>query len=276
MVNFRLTIAYDGARYSGWQRQGNTGRTIQGRIEQALSEMAGHAVQIHGAGRTDAGVHALAQVAHVRLNTSRTPAEIQAYLTRYLPSDIAVTSCEAADERFHARLNACGKHYRYRIWNSEIPSVFERKYLFQYPAPLDDERMRQGAAHFIGTHDFRAFCANKRTKKSTVRTLHSIEILRLGSELRLELHGTGFLQHMVRILAGTLLETGAGTRSPDSLPAVLAGRDRAAAGITLPPQGLFLVSVDYAPAEATPLPADTALQAMTHGPAKPCFPASGP
>lgn len=245
MTTFRLTIAYDGGRYCGWQRQGNTGDTIQGRIEQVLAQMVGHAVEIHGAGRTDAGVHALAQVAHVRLNTALSPAEVQAYLTRYLPGDIAVLRCETADERFHARLNARGKHYRYRIWNSAIPPVFERKYLFQYPDALDLERMRQGARLLCGTHDFRAFCANKRMKKSTVRTLYSLTAERLGEEVRLEFHGTGFLQHMVRILAGTLLEIGAGTRQPESLTAALESGDRARAGVTLPPQGLFLVSVDY-------------------------------
>lgn len=245
MTNFRLTLAYDGSRYNGWQRQGNTEHTIQGRIERVLSEMVGHAVEIHGAGRTDAGVHALAQVAHVKLNTALTPAEVQAYLTQYLPSDIAVTSCEEVDIRFHARLNACGKHYRYRIWNSAVPSVFERKYLFQYPGPLSLERMREGAPYLIGKHDFRSFCGNRRMKKSTVRTLHRIEVLRMGDEVRIELYGTGFLQNMVRILTGTLLEVGAGKRSPESLASVLESRDRTQAGATLPPQGLFLVSVDY-------------------------------
>ncbi len=245
MTNFRLTISYDGSRYSGWQRLGHTPDTIQGRIERVLAEMAGHAVEIHGAGRTDAGVHALAQVAHVRLNTRLSPAEVQAYLTRYLPGDIAVTGCEAVGERFHARLNARGKHYRYRIWNSPIPSVFERKYLYQYPGALDLERMRQGARLLCGTHDFRAFCSNRRIKKSTVRTLHSLTVERLGDEIRLDFHGTGFLYNMARILAGTLVELGAGSRSPESLTAALESGDRALAGVTLPPQGLFLVSVDY-------------------------------
>lgn len=245
MTNFRLTIAYDGSRYRGWQRQGNTRDTVQGKIEQALAEMTGHKVEIHGAGRTDAGVHALAQVAHVRLNTPKTPAEVQAYLTLYLPGDIAVTGCEAADERFHARLSARGKLYRYRIWNSAVPSVFERKYLFQYPDALDEDRMREGARLLCGTHDFRAFCSNRRMKKSTVRTLDRAEVLRLGDELRLEFHGDGFLYNMARILAGTLVEIGAGDREPESIPAAFESGDREAAGITLPPHGLFLVSVDY-------------------------------
>lgn len=245
MTNFRMTIAYDGSRYNGWQRQGNTENTIQGRIEHVLAEMTGHAVEIHGAGRTDAGVHALAQVAHVKLNTEMTADEVRAYLTRYLPGDIAVTTCETAGERFHARLNAKGKRYRYRVWNSETPNVFERKYLYQYPGALDLGRMRRGAALLIGTHDFRAFQSNKRMKKSTVRTIHSIEIRRMGGEVRLDFHGTGFLYNMVRILAGTLLEIGAGERAIESIPAALESGDRADAGATLPAQGLTLVAVEY-------------------------------
>lgn len=245
MTNFCITAAYDGARYSGWQRLGRGEQTIQGKIEHVLGEMTGHRVEIHGAGRTDAGVHARAQVAHVKLETDRTPDEIAAYLNRYLPEDIAVTDCRAVDARFHARLNAVGKRYVYRIWNSAVPNVFERKYLCRIEQPLDVARMQQAAAQLIGRHDFKAFCGNPRMKKSTVREVCRITVERLGDEVRLTFVGTGFLQYMVRILTGTLVEVGLGERRPDEMGALLAGLDRAKAGPTMPPQGLTLDAVFY-------------------------------
>ncbi|MGN1031754.1 MAG: tRNA pseudouridine(38-40) synthase TruA [Butyricicoccaceae bacterium] len=246
MTNYKLTIAYDGSRYNGWQRQGNTQNTIQQKIEDILTRMAGHAIEIHGAGRTDAGVHAIAQIAHFKAALDCPPEEIQRSLNRYLPSDIAVTACEPASERFHARLNAVGKHYRYRIQNSSIPNVFERKYMVQDETPLDLDAMRRAAAFLCGTHDFRAFSSvNKRFKKSTVRTITRIDIERIGAEMRLDFYGNGFLYNMVRILTGTLLAVGKGTMSPTDIPVILDSLDRQSAGITMPPQGLTLVEVFY-------------------------------
>lgn len=246
MNNYKLTIAYDGSRYNGWQRQGNTPKTIQSKLEDVLSQLAGHAIEIHGAGRTDAGVHAVAQIAHFKAHLSCTPTDIQAYLNRYLPSDIAVTACEAVPERFHARLNAVGKHYRYRIQNSTIPNVFERKYMVQDPSQLDLTAMRCAADWLCGTHDFRAFSSvNRRFKKSTVRTITRIEIQRLGDEVRMDFYGNGFLYHMVRILAGTLLAVGKHTLSPTDIPVILNGLDRQFAGITMPPHGLTLMEIFY-------------------------------
>ena len=166
-------------------------------------------------------------------------------MNRYLPEDIAVTACQQADDRFHARLSAAGKRYVYRIWNSATPNVFERKYLCRLDGPLDAAAMQRAAADLIGTHDFRAFCGNRRMKKSTVRTLHTARVQRLGDEVRLTFEGTGFLQNMVRILAGTLTEIGQGKRPADDIPRILRSLDRTQAGITMPPQGLILEAVFY-------------------------------
>ena len=245
MYNYKLTIQYDGTRYRGWQVQGNTDLTIQGKLEGVLSRLTGQLVEGHGSGRTDAGVHALGQVANVKLPHPVEPSELLGELNRYLPADIGVIAAEPAPERFHARLNARSKTYRYRIWNSAIPNVLERSYLYVLPEPLDVAAMERAAADLVGTHNFRSFCGLKRFKKSTVRTITDISITQDGAEVRLEFTGNGFLMRMVRILAGTLVEVGLGQREADSMPAVLAAQDRAAAGPALPAQGLALVRVEY-------------------------------
>ena len=244
-MNYRLTIQYDGSRYDGWQKQGNTDNTLQGKLESVLSRLAGQPVEVHGAGRTDAGVHALGQVASVKLPGGRTPQEIKSYVNRYLPEDIAVTEVEEAEERFHARLSAKGKVYRYAIRLGDTPDVFRRKYQYRLEEKLDAEEMRKAAQLLCGTHDFRSFCSNKRYKKSTVRTLSSIEIQVSGDDLTLTYRGDGFLYHMVRILTGTLLEVGMGERRAEEMPVILAALDRSAAGKTAPAQGLSLVEVEY-------------------------------
>lgn len=245
METFKLTLAYDGSRYDGWQKQGNTGATIQGKLKGVLSLLAGAPVEVQGAGRTDAGVHARGQTASFRMETDLSPVQILAYLNRYLPEDIAVLDCQTAPPRFHARLSAKGKRYLYRLWTSEIPNVFERKYLTPWPYALELGDMERAAALLTGTHDFRSFCANKRYKKSTVRTVDSIQIQRLGDEVRLTFTGDGFLYHMVRILTGTLVEVGMGERDPDSIPALLSARSRLEAGRTMPARGLILDEVFY-------------------------------
>lgn len=250
MQNYKLTIQYDGTRYDGWQRQGNTGNTIQGKLEHVLGELTGHKTEIHGAGRTDAGVHARAQIAHCKIAITQTPDELRAYLNRYLPADIACTGCETAPERFHARLNATGKRYVYRLWTGENKNVFERRYLCAWETPLALAPMRAAAALLTGTHDFRAFCSLKRMKKSTVRTLSRLDIERHGDEMRLIFEGDGFLYNMVRILAGTLVEVGEGRRAADAMPSILASLDRQQAGQTLPPHGLLLDEVFYAQQKA--------------------------
>ncbi len=245
MEHYRITVAYDGTRYDGWQRQGNTQHTIQAKVEGVLSRLDGAAVEVRGAGRTDAGVHARGQTADFRLSGAPAPEEVLDYLNRYLPEDIAVTSCAPADPRFHARLSARGKRYIYRLWTSPIPNVFERRYVTPWARPLDLAAMERGAALLVGTHDFKSFCANKKFKKSSVRTLTALTAVRLGDEVRLTFEGDGFLYNMVRILAGTLVEIGMGEREAGSIPDLLAAGNRAAAGQTLPAQGLILDEVFY-------------------------------
>ena len=244
-MNYKLTLQYDGSRFNGWQKQGNTENTIQGRLEAVLSRFAGMAVEVHGAGRTDAGVHAEGQIASVHLPMHVPAAEVMDYLNRYLPEDIAVIEAEEAPERFHARLNATGKVYRYTLRAGNVPDVFRRKYVCRVETPLDLDAMRRAAELLTGTHDFRAFCSNKRYKKSTVRTLHSIQIERHGADVTLTFRGSGFLYNMVRILTGTLLEVGQGERSAEEMPEIHASLDRARAGKTAPAQGLCLVKVEY-------------------------------
>jgi tRNA pseudouridine38-40 synthase len=243
--NIKLTIAYDGSRYNGWQRQDNTDNTIQGKFEQLLSRMTGEEIEIHGSGRTDGGVHAHGQVAHFHTNSQMSREEMLAYINEYLPMDIAVLDIRDAAERFHSRLNVKRKTYCYHIWNSPIPNVFLRKYSYQVPEPLDLPSMEQAASYLLGTHDFKSFCSRKKMKKSTVRMIESIQIEKNGDEILLTYKGNGFLYNMVRILTGTLIEVGKGLRSPEDIPSVIEAKNREMAGFTAPPQGLFLEKVDY-------------------------------
>ena len=212
-MNYRLILQYDGSRYDGWQRQGNTEKTVQGKIEEVLSRLLEEPVEIDGAGRTDAGVHALGQTANFHTERKLDPEELKAALNQFLPEDIGVLRAEEVPERFHSRLNARGKTYRYRVATGEEKNVFERKQIYPLDQPLDVDAMRRGAALMIGEKDFRGFSSMKKTKKSTVRRLESIEIREVSGELRLEFTGNGFLYNMVRILTGTLLEIGMGKKS---------------------------------------------------------------
>lgn len=245
MNNFKLTIAYDGSRYNGWQRQGNTPNTIQGKIETVLTELFGHKIEIHGSGRTDAGVHALGQTASFAAKTNLTADEIMNYLNRYLPDDIAVTEAALAGPKFHAQLNVRRKTYMYRLWTESYPNVFERKYMYNVGARPDTEKMRRAAELLIGAHDFLGFSSLKKSKKSTVRTVESIEISDNGGEIRLIFTGSGFLYNMVRIMAGTILEAGFGKRPVEAAAIPLKTLSRSDAGETLPAGGLTLVKVEY-------------------------------
>lgn len=244
-MNYKLVLQYDGTKLNGWQKQGNTDNTIQGKLEAILEKMYGQYVEIHGSGRTDAGVHAFGQVANFHASKTFSTEEIKSKLNEYLSKDIRVLSVETADERFHARLSAKAKTYEYRIDNGEIADVFQRKYVMREEIPLDLEAMRQAAGYFIGTHDFKTFCANKKMKKSTVRTIYSIHIGEKDGIVSLKYRGNGFLYNMVRILTGTLIEVGRGKRSPEEMQAVIQAMDRGAAGFTAPAQGLYLVEVEY-------------------------------
>ena len=245
MRNFRIVLQYEGTKYQGWQKQESTGNTIQGKMENILSRMVNSPTEIHGAGRTDAGVHAKGQVAHFKADTTMTENEILRYINQYLPEDIAVVSVKEAGERFHARLNAVGKIYQYRIMNSEIPHVFDRRYVHEETATLDIQKMQKAAKTLIGTHDFKAFTSTKRGKKSTVRTIESITIDKIGDEIRMTYKGDGFLHHMVRILSGTLIEVGRGERSVESVSEALSSMERENAGFLAPAKGLTLMEVLY-------------------------------
>ena len=245
MPNYKLTLCYDGTRYRGWQRQGNTPNTMQEKVESALSRILNQPVETAASGRTDAGVHARAQVVSFRAKTDRTPEEILAELRAALPADIGAVSLSEAAPRFHARLNAKGKTYVYRVWNSDLPDVFERRYRVPEPRALDLDAMRKAASMLCGEHDFTSFCSDKRMKKSPVRRVDAIDVERLGDEVRLTFTGSGFLWNMVRILTGTLLEVGLGEREADSMQAILDAKDRTAAGKTAPANGLILWEVYY-------------------------------
>lgn len=244
MRNLRLDICYDGTRYHGWQRLNGADLTIQGKLEQTLSKILGEAVEISGSGRTDAGVHALGQVANFHTDSTLPAEEILAQLRRYLPEDIGIESCKECSERFHARLNARKKTYRYRIWNSERPCVFERRFVARMTQTLDLEKMREAANLLVGQHDFSAFCANKKMKKSTVRQIYAIEIVRIGEEIQISVTGNGFLHNMMRILVGTLVEVGMGEREVDTIPELF-GAKREKAGFLAPGEGLCLMEVMY-------------------------------
>ena len=242
--NYKLTIAYDGSRFFGWERQ--PGRdTIQGKLETVLAKLTGAPADVIGAGRTDAGVHARAMVASVRLDTDLSPEEIRDYLNRYLPDAIAVREVKEAGERFHARYNALGKTYRYTCFDGPVKPVFDRKYVTMLDFRPDLERMQHAAALLTGEHDFMSFCGNPRMKKSTVRLVDSITVERRRDRIIFTFHGTGFLQNMVRILVGTLLEIGAGARPVSSIAEIFASGCRANAGVTVPAQGLCLMEVQY-------------------------------
>ena len=243
--NFKLTLCYDGGRYRGWQRQGNTDNTIQAKLETLLSRLLEQPVELAASGRTDAGVHARRQVCSFRADTDLSTDIMLTELRKYLPDDIGALALEEAPERFHARLSCREKTYVYRIWNSDAPNVFDRRWMHTVAAPLDFKAMQAAGDKLCGTHDFTSFCANRHMKKSAVRTLRSVTVARDGDEVRLSFRGDGFLYHMARILSGTLIEVGLGKRTPDEMPAILAALDRSAAGETAPANGLILWETEY-------------------------------
>lgn len=255
MRNFRMILQYEGTRYQGWQKQESTENTIQGKLEALLSKMEGAKVEVQGSGRTDAGVHALGQTANFHIDTDKTPEQIMEYMNFYLPEDIAVVSMEEVSERFHSRLNAVGKTYCYRVLNTQIPHVFDRRYVHVVSEKLDVEAMKKAASYLEGTHDFKAFTSNKRSRKSTVRTIESIEIEKTSSsfcvpgeekaEIKLTFSGNGFLYHMVRIMVGTLLEVGMHKRKPEEMAELLCSGLRENAGELAPAKGLTLLEVRY-------------------------------
>ena len=244
MQNYKFTLAYDGTRFFGWERQPDK-ETVQGKLESVLSALCETPVEVIGAGRTDAGVHARAMVANAFLPTDKTPEEIRDYCNRYLPDAIAVREVRPCSERFHARYKAVGKTYRYTCFDGEVKPVFDRRYVTVLPYRVDTARMQAAADCLVGEHDFASFCGNPRMKKSAVRRVDSITVTRQRDRVSITVHGTGFLQNMVRIIAGTLLEVGRGFWEPERAQEILEARDRREAGPTAPPEGLCLMKVDY-------------------------------
>ena len=247
MRTLRLTLAYDGTRYAGWQRQRNgSPRTIQAAVERALRRIVGERVSVVASGRTDAGAHALAQVAHARLRAATPSDRLFRALNHLLPPDIAVLRLDEAPPGFHAQRHAIRKLYRYRMFTGPVVPPFIRPYVHQVRAPLNLALMRREAAALRGRRDFRAFArASGEGRVSTVRRITRIALRRRGPELQLEVEGTGFLHAMVRSIAGTLIDIGRGRFAPGTIRRMLATGNRALAGITAPAKGLALVSVAY-------------------------------
>ncbi len=247
--NYKFVLSYDGTRFYGWERQPNKEMTIQGKLESVLSRMVGmsegESVQVIGAGRTDAGVHARAMTANAMLDTVFSEEEILRYMNQYLPEDISINDVRICSERFHSRYNALGKTYRYTCYTGDTKPVFDRKYVTVLEKKPDVALMEEAAKYIVGTHDFKSFCGNTHMKKSTVRCVDNIKIEESGPQIRFYFHGNGFLQNMVRIMTGTLLEVGYGNIEPSAMKDIIEACDRQKAGPTAPPQGLCLMKVDY-------------------------------
>jgi tRNA pseudouridine38-40 synthase len=245
MRTLKLTLSYDGTNYVGWQRQTN-GISVQQIVEEALAPLAGGAPPtVVGAGRTDAGVHALGQVATVNLESDVPASGVQRALNVRLPDDIRVIGSVDATPGFHARYHAKAKAYRYRMATTSVLSPFDRWFVWHAPEPRDVEAMRRAARLLVGRHDFASFQANGASVRETVRTLHRLELEERGGEIVVDAEGDGFLRHMVRAIVGTLADVGAGLRPPESMAEVLRARDRQAAGKTAPACGLTLMAVRY-------------------------------
>ena len=244
MRNIRIDLCYEGTKYKGWQRLPNSALTIQGKLEQTLSRILQEEIKVIGCGRTDAGTHARYYVANIHCESKMECKDIQEQLCRYLPEDIGIYSVRNVSERFHARLNAKTKTYRYRVWRSEKPCIFERKYVLIDRRPVDISAVRKAAEYLVGEHDFSAFCANKNMKKSTVRYIEKLTVTEQADELIFEVTGNGFLHHMVRIIVGTLLEVGREERNAQQIPELF-GAAREQAGELVTAAGLCLMEVNY-------------------------------
>lgn len=245
MRNIKVILQYEGTRYQGWQKQESTENTIQGKLEALLTKMCGKKVEVDGSGRTDAGVHALGQTANFHIDTDKSPKQIMEYMNEYLPEDIGVIDVSEMPERFHSRLNAKGKTYRYRVINSIIPHIFDRRYAYILTDKLDVKAMREAAGYLTGTHDYKAFTSAKKGKKSTVRTVDDIQIEQNGDKIDFIFKGNGFMYHMVRIMMGTLLEVGLHKREAAQIERLLNSGLREEAGMLVPAKGLTLVEVRY-------------------------------
>jgi tRNA pseudouridine38-40 synthase len=251
MRHFKVTIAYDGTDYHGWQIQADK-PTIQGEIVRVLRTLTQENSVVHGSGRTDAGVHALGQVASFRTQSGLSADEFQRALNALLPPAIRILSAEEVGPDFHARWSARGKTYRYRLYRGKVVPPMIWRYVLHYPFPLDEDKMRDAAGRFVGQHDFASFAASTGSEdddkeRSTVREIYSAELARTADnqELVFTVRGRSFLRYMVRKMVGTLLEVGRGRLQPEDIDRLYELRDRSKSGMTVPPQGLCMVSVDH-------------------------------
>ncbi len=244
MKNFKLTIEYDGGSFHGWQAQPGL-PTIQTEIQKVLTLMTRENIVIHGSGRTDAGVHALAQVAHFRSETRISPEQFQVALNQLLPKGIVITECRYVEDWFHARFSAIRKTYRYRILNRSLPMAVGRQYLWHVRHDLDLSAMQDAANQLLGEHDFKAFEGSGSPRVTTVRRIDRAEFSREGDLIAFEISANGFLKFMVRNIVGTLVDVGKGKHTTEGLKAILQSKDRQKGGATAPPQGLFLMHVEY-------------------------------
>ncbi|HPU63332.1 MAG TPA: tRNA pseudouridine(38-40) synthase TruA [Mobilitalea sp.] len=245
MPNYRLTIQYDGGRYKGWQKLGNDENTIQGKMEKVISQLVGEDTEITGCSRTDAGVHALYQVANFKTEKYFTEKEIMDYFIRYLPKDICVINVEIVHDRFHARYNAKSKTYLYKIWNREYPNPFMRKYSMHVEQKLNLEEMRKAGSFFLGEHNFTAYSNAKSKKKSMVRKIYSVDINEEDGFVNIRICGDGFLYNMVRKMVGTLIEVGLGLKKAEDIPAIIESKSRKETGLMAEACGLYLEKIEY-------------------------------
>lgn len=245
MNNYKLIIQYDGGRYKGWQRLSDSESTIQGRIENVLSEMLHRRVEINGCSRTDAGVHAYFQVANFKIKDDLSEAELKSYLNRFLPQDISIIEAQRVSEQFHARLNAKSKTYLYQIYNEEHGNPFLRRYSMHISQRLDLGAMRKAAVYFLGSHDFTAFSNARSKTKSMERQIISIDLEKSDGMIQIRICGNGFLHNMVRRMVGVMIHAGLGEIQPDSVPALLLQKQRSDVGITAEACGLILESIEY-------------------------------
>lgn len=244
MRNIKLTIEYDGKCYNGWQKQPNK-LNIQGEIERAIYNITKEEVDLIGSGRTDAGVHALGQVANFKTNSEISIEKLPLAINSQLKNSIVMKEAEEVDERFHSRYNAKHKTYRYIINNSKCGTAIYRNLEYSYPFKLDAEKMKQASKYFEGEHDFKAFKSSGTSSKNSVRTIYKAIVKQEGEKIIIELTGNGFLYNMVRIISGTLLDVGLGKIRPEEIPEIIESKDRQRAGKTLPAHGLYLVEVKY-------------------------------
>ena len=244
MKNYKITVEYDGTKYNGWQRQGNTKNTLQEKFENVISQMCGKETEIFVSGRTDRGVHARGQVANFKCDAKMSADDVLTYLNRYLPEDVRVTDIKEADERFHSRLNAVSKTYEYTL-TTKKPDVFIRKYVYYAEQSPDIEKMKSASEKLLGTHDFHGFSSVGKTKKSTVRTVNSVDIEETDGLIKILVNGNGFLYNMVRIIVGTLYEIGIGKKDESVIDEIFSTGIREKAGVTMPAEGLCLMEVFY-------------------------------